>query len=505
MKRKTLTQQPVLKPVVCAVVVLSAVWCVPPAQSAVGLASPEKSVVLIRSVQQGFDHRTPWETRAMQHLSGSGVIIPGNLVLTNAHNVSDCRYLELRKENLAQRYPGRILFAGHDCDLAVLTVDDPSFFEDTKPIELAGLPQVNSTVSTYGFPIGGSRISVTEGVVSRIEMDPYAHTASGAHLAIQTDAAINPGNSGGPAIQEGKMVGVAFQGLQEAENIGYLIPTTVVRHFLEDIDDGQYDGFGSLGVFLFPGLHNQSLRDYLAIPAHEDGVVVTDTMMHSSLETVLQANDVLTEIDAYNIDNDGTVNIHGLRLGISAAVDAKQIGETVELALYRQGQRISTTATIGSHRPVLERAHQYDQAPRYVCFAGLVFVPAARDFLETWGREWPEKIPFYLKYLYNHSEELNTDRERQEYVVLSAIMPDEVNAYARAFTHQVVETVNDRKIRCLADIQAEFKRSTEGYLEIKFMGLDQPLLIDAALAQRRQASILQRYSIPAATRLEEDS
>lgn len=440
----------------------------------------------------------------MQRTSGSGVIIPGKLILTNAHNVSDCRYLELRKENLAQRYAARILFVGHDCDLAVLTVDDPGFFEGMVPVALAGLPKVNSTVSTYGFPIGGNRISVTEGVVSRIEMDSYAHSGWGGHLVIQTDAAINPGNSGGPAIQDGQIVGIAFQGLREAENIGYLIPTTVIRHFLEDIEDGQYDGFGSLGLFLFPGLHNNSLREYLAVPTQEDGVVVTGTMMHSSLESVLQANDVLTQLDAYQVDNDGTVRIHGLRLSISAAVDAKQIGETMQLVFYRQGKRMSATATVASHRPVLERGHQYDKAPPYVCYAGLVFVSASRDFLETWGREWPEKIPFYLRYLYAHSEELNTDRQRKAYVVLSAILPDEVNAYAREFTFLVVDTVNDTKIRGLQDIQDEFTRTRDGYLEIRFMGKDRPLLIDAKLAQRSQAAILQRYNIPAATRLEGD-
>jgi S1-C subfamily serine protease len=491
--------------VVSVAVILSAVWYTPSADAALGLASPEKSVVLIRSVKQSFNHRTPWKTRAMQQTSGSGVIIPGNLILTNAHNVSDCRYLELRKENLAQRYAARVLFVGHDCDLAVLAVDDPSFFSDTVAVELAGLPKVNSTVSTYGFPIGGRRISVTEGVVSRIEMDTYAHIASGGHLAIQTDAAINPGNSGGPAIQDGKVVGIAFQGLQEADNIGYLIPTTVVRHFLDDIEDGLYDGFGSMGVFLFPGLHNQSLRDYLAVPAHEDGVVITGTMMHSSLESVLQVNDVLTQIDDYNVDNDATVRMHGLRLNISAAVDVRQIGETMQLVFYRQGKRMSASATIASHRPVLERARQYDKAPRYVCYAGLVFVAASRDFLGTWGPEWPEKIPFYLRYLYAHSNQLNEDRERKEYAVLSAVMPDEVNTYAREFAQLVVETVNGKKIRRLEDIQDEFTRSTEGYLEIRFMGHDRPLLINADMAQRRQPSILQRYNIPAGTRLEEGS
>jgi S1-C subfamily serine protease len=440
----------------------------------------------------------------MGRSSGSGVVIAGNVVLTNAHNVSDYRYLELRKENLAQRYPAKVQFVAHDCDLAVLTVDDARFFEGMVPLELAGIPKVNSTVSTYGFPIGGSRISVTEGVVSRIEMDTYAHIASGRHLTIQTDAAINPGNSGGPVVQDGQIVGIAFQGLREADNIGYLIPTTVIRHFLEDIEDGRYDGFGSLGVFLYAGLHNQGFRAYLGVPAGESGPVITGVMMHSSLESVLQVNDVLTQIDGYKVDSDGMVNVHGLRLHISAAVDEKQIGDTAELVFYRGGQRMTGTATIKSNRPVLERRRQYDKPPRYVCFAGLVFVSASRDFLSTWGRDWPEKIPFTLRYLFAHSEELNTDRERKEYVVLSEVLSDEVNSYADDFSNRVVETINGKNVFSLDDVEAVFSETTEGYLEVRFMGQNRPLLIDAAMAHARQASILQRYGVPAGSRLEEE-
>ena len=490
--------------IVSSAVILSAIWYVPTAQSAAGLALPEQSVVLVSNVRQSADYRAPWKTGRMARTSGSGVVIAGNRILTNAHNVSDTRYLELRKENLAKRYPARVLFVGHDCDLAVLGVDDPTFFEGMAPLELAGIPKVNSTVSTYGFPVGGERISVTEGVVSRVEMDRYAHTISDKHLVIQTDAAINPGNSGGPVIQDGQIVGIAFQGLQEAENIGYLIPTTVIRHFLEDIEDGRYDGFGSLGVFLFPGLHNDSLRAYLGVPANEDGIVVTGVMMHSSLESVLQRNDVLTQIDEYDVDNDGMVVIHGLRLNLSAAVDSKQIGDTAQLTFYRQGQSMTAKATITRNGPVLERASQYDKPPNYVCVAGLVFVPASRDFLKTWGRDWPEKIPFYLRYLYAHSEELNKDPQRKEYVVLSEIMPDEVNSYAREFSDLVLDTINGRKINRLEDIRDVFAETTEGFLEIRFMGQNQPLLIDAEMAHAREALILQRYNIPAESRLEED-
>src|SRR5512140_2081934 len=100
------------------------------------------------------------------------------------------------------------------------------------------------------------------GIVSRIESRGYVHSGTDSHLLVQTDAAINPGNSGGPVIQDGKVVGVAFQGLQSADNIGFMIPTTVIDHFLKDIADGTYNGFPSSGLVVFEGLHNPAYRAY---------------------------------------------------------------------------------------------------------------------------------------------------------------------------------------------------------------------------------------------------
>ena len=469
---------------------------------AAGLEGLEKSVVMIRSAGQDFDYLTPWKQKNMTQGVGTGFVIDGNRILTNAHNVSNNKYIELQKEGVAKRYPAKVAFIGHDCDLAVLAVNDMSFFDDTNALELAGIPAVDTTVATYGFPIGGRYISVTKGVVSRVQMDVYSHTGADSHLVIQTDAAINPGNSGGPVMQEGKVVGVAFQGLRQAENIGYMIPTTVIRHFLADINDGKYDGFGSLGVMLYPGLHNPSYKDYLKVPAGQEGTVVIETMMHSSVESILQRNDVLVQIDNYKIDNDGRVEIYGLKLDLSEVVETKQIGETAEIAFYRDGSLTKATAKVALNRPVFEVARQYDITPRYVCYAGFVFVPVTRNYLETWGPEWPLDIPFYLRYLFRNSVQLNKDRERKEYVALSEIMPDEINAYARAFKSQVIESINGTKIEGLDDVYAIFAKPAEDFYEFKFMGKDEPLIINAKEAGSRQAAILKKYDIPEQARLE---
>lgn len=63
---------------------------------------------------------------------------------------------------------------------------------------------------------------------------------------MQIDAAINSGNSGGPAFNDkGECVGIAFQSLkhEDAENIGYVIPTPVITHFIQDYEkNGDYTG-----------------------------------------------------------------------------------------------------------------------------------------------------------------------------------------------------------------------------------------------------------------------
>jgi len=461
----------------------------------------EKSVVMIRSVRQDFDYVTPWKQTAMSQGVGSGFVIAGDKILTNAHNVSNNKYLELKKENVAKRYRGKISFVGHDCDLAILTAEDKSFFDDTIALELAGIPKVNSTVSTYGFPIGGDHVSVTEGIVSRIEMGIYSHSGADSHLVIQTDAAINPGNSGGPVMQNGKVVGVAFQGLRQGENIGYLIPTTVIKHFLTDIEDGKYNGFGSLGVSLYSGLHNSSYKDYLKVPPEQDGVVVIDTMMHSSVESILQPGDVLAQIDNYNIDNDGMVKIYGLTLGLSEIVEAKQIGQTVELTFYRQGELMKETATVALNRPIIEYALQYDHPARYVCFAGLIFVPVTRNLLEAWGGDWLTGIPYYLRYLFHNSIQFNTDRQRKEYIVLAEIMSDEINSYAGDFEDRVVESVNGTKIRGLNDVYNAFRQPINNFHIIKFMDSNRSLVIDAEKSNMRNSGILKKYHIPQEVRL----
>jgi S1-C subfamily serine protease len=197
---------------------------------------PIDAVVKVFCVHTEPNYSLPWQRKRQSSSTSTGFVIEGNRVLTNAHSVEHHTQVKLKKRGSDKKYIAKVLSIGVECDLALLTVEDKEFFENVHPVRFGILPRLQDSVTLVGYPVGGNAISVTSGVVSRIEVTSYSHGAAEL-LGVQIDAAINSGNSGGPAFnREGKCVGVAFQSLKdsETENIGYIIPTPVIDHFISD-------------------------------------------------------------------------------------------------------------------------------------------------------------------------------------------------------------------------------------------------------------------------------
>ncbi|KAL8444177.1 hypothetical protein Emed_006349 [Eimeria media] len=202
--------------------------------------------IFVDSVKADFV--SPWQVMAQTEHTGSGFAIEGQMIMTNAHLVADQTRVLVRKHGNPKRYLARVLAVCHECDLALVTVDEDSFWTGVKPLIFGEIPQLRETVAVLGYPTGGDQLSITEGVVSRVGVSPYAHSSLGL-LTVQIDAAINPGNSGGPAVSKGKVVGVAFQGFSQMQNLGFIVPYPVIRHFLNDVaTHRRHTGFVSIGI-----------------------------------------------------------------------------------------------------------------------------------------------------------------------------------------------------------------------------------------------------------------
>ena len=454
-------------------------------------APPEESVIQIVVFSQTHDWDETWNSRPVSRSSGTGFAIEGHRIMTNAHVVTWAKQILVRRYQDPQPFQARVAYIGHDCDLAILEVDDPSFFNSLEPLPLGELPKVRSEVVTYGYPAGGEQISYTSGVVSRIELQNYTHPGNRRLLAAQT-AAINPGNSGGPVIQDGMVVGVAFQGIPGLENTGFFIAPPVFRHFLKDVEDGHYDGFPQAGIRMAP-LQNPAQRAFLGVPPGFEGARI-DALYADSAKEHLQKDDVLLKVGDYPVGMDGSILFQGNQLHAGLAFSSAQNGESVPLLLWRDGREVEVNLPVYVNKDDAAAGNLYE-LPRYYVYAGMVFTPLTKNYLSSFGQNWSATADTELLYELFYRRKSDPDNTRTEAVMLASILAHPVNANMRIRGRVMVDRINGVRIDRLEDVVRAFEANDENYHVIDFVGSYGFETLNRKQAETTTRSILNTYGI----------
>ncbi len=473
-------------------------WLLPTLALAQAPLRVEQSVVRITNYQQTPDWQEPWRLSPTISNTGSGFLIEGGLILTNAHVVSDSRMLLVNKHSNPEPSIARVYAVAHDSDLALLAVEDPEFQNDLTPLQFGKLPPLQSRVRAYGYPQGGQDLSRTEGVVSRIEFGTYVHPGIDAHLLVQTDSAINPGNSGGPVIQDDKVVGVAFQSNLRLNDVGYFIPTPLIQRFLKDIEDGQYDGVPEIGIQT-SSLLNRHLRDYLQLPEGQEGVIVERVLPGSSADGRLQPGDVLLEVDSQQLDLAGMVPYKGQIVDFFIASEEKQVGDPLPLKIWRNGTLQQVTLELKPPPFSNELRNSYDRLPEYRIYGGLVFVVLSRNLIQS-----QQGFPPVLAYEHWFREAEQPGTRRQQVVVISQVLPLSCNSGYAGLENYVVNEVNGIRINSLAHLDAVLEHLPDGerFVVFKSEWSPTPIILNRQEVEAQEPELFKRYGIPALKRLE---
>jgi S1-C subfamily serine protease len=341
--------------------------------------SVEAGVVKIFATMRYPDPFKPWTKQAPNDVTASGVIIEGRRILTNAHAVLYASQVQVQANQAGDKISATVVAVAPDIDLAVLKLDDDSFFDKHAAVPRAGaLPHIKDAVLAYGFPLGGSSLSITKGIVSRIEFVQYSVAVSG--LRVQIDAAINPGNSGGPAVVGDHMIGLTFSRLGgDSQNIGYIIPNEEIELFLKDIADGHYDGKPAMYDEL-QTLENPALRAFLKLDASVRGVVVHQPY-RSDASYPLKEWDVITQIADVPIDDQGMVNVTpDLRVSFRYLIQRSAHNGAIALRVVRAGKAMAVELPVRPDRPLLIGELKGDYPP-YFIYGPIVFSKATSAFL----------------------------------------------------------------------------------------------------------------------------
>jgi hypothetical protein len=389
--------------------------------------------------------------------------------------------------SLPDKMVAEVTAISHDCDLALLTVADEEFMDGVEPEPIGDLPTLRDRVSVVGFPVGGEEISVTEGVVSRIEVQRYSHSER-MLLAVTVDAAINDGNSGGPAFMDGKVVGIAFQSLRDAENIGELVPATLIDRFLRGVEQGRPTHVPGLGL-ASQNLENPLLRSRAGLSGHQSGVLVLQVEHGGSADGRIREGDALLSIDGHRIANNGTVQYHGrFRTTFDVMLGNHYVGDEITVEVLRAGKIEELRIELKPYVRLVPRS-QYDVPPSYFVYGGVVFQPLSLDFLRTW-REWWEKAP--PEFLHQYYAGVRS-AARQEVVVATKVLADEINVGFEDLETACVATVNGVCPRDMGDFVRLVESATE---TVEIRTTDNCVMVfEGEQARALNPRILKRYRV----------
>jgi len=461
--------------------------------NAADLTWASKAVIKLFATQQSWSVAQPWSKNRSKQSTCSGFFIKQG-ILTNAHCVADATYIEMEIPDLADKVEVRTVAINHQVDLALLKIVDNDIGLEADVIEFGELPELRDKVVTVGYPMGGRQVSYTEGVVSRIDVMRYIHSNILAPL-VQTDATINLGNSGGPVFSDktGDCLGVATQKLSAAEGMGFFIPTPIIKQFLNDLEDGTIAGIPSLGA-TFQTLENPAARDQLNLTEKQSGIRVRDFSVGSTFDGVLQADDVILEVEGHTVLNDGRVRFRESgRIWLGYYVAKKQVGDTLKLKISRAGEVIELDVELKPYRlTIVPRQPLYDQQTPYYVSGGMLFLAVEQRYLWGWGRNWKAKIPTSLK---SQIGTLYGKKELEQLVVISEVFDASVNkGYSGEIENIRVVKVNDLDITKLADVEKAMTENRNKFHIIELEG-DVKIVLNRKDADEQNEMIRARYGI----------
>ena len=446
--------------------------------------SVKKALVKVYTSHQLFDYLSPWQYGQSANSTATGFIIDGERIITNAHAVLNSKFLQVRKEGDSKKYKAVVKFTSEEYDLALVEIEDKSFFKGTVPLKLGTLPEIQEKLTVYGYPLGGDKLSTTQGIVSRMEHNTYTLT-NRKFLIGQTDAAINSGNSGGPVVSKGKVVGVAFAGLNSADNIGYFIPVNILNNFLEDIKDGKYDGPPLLGVEWLE-LESPSHRRMLGIEDKTGGILIKKVFKNSPFEGVLQKNDVLMKLDNYPIEYDGTIEFRkNEKTDFSYVNQQKKYGDNLSYEIIRD-KKIKT-GQVKLNKKDIEYTVVTDVTietpPSYMVYGGLLFEPLTSNYMAG--------VVEKLGSVYD-KEELYKDYK--QLVVLVRVLPFDVNLGYTDAEHEIIVKVNGEKYKDFKDFAQKVKNVKSGFIVFENDNGDE-IVLDVKEVEEQREALMQNYNI----------
>lgn len=463
-------------------------------EATVDLTEPMKeSLVYLGISAYSYEQFQPWKPADIVRKNGYGCAVGPYEVLTTAWAVSDAAFIKVRRYAQNEFIPAKVKVVDYECNLAVLELEKDAAGAPLVPVEFDADYNEGNQLTCYWLSSGG-HLTTGRGFLDRAQVrkSTTSYTRFLNYIVSNTSRETDRGQ----VYCDGrKAIGIACW---HNDNEAGLISAITINVFLAQASRDEYKGFGAVG-FAARNLLDPAMRSFLKMPADlQHGVYVSDVYNLGTGSGVLKKNDVILSID------ERTLNPYGRflhpefdRISFHHLITSHEVGEMVKFEIWRDGkeQSLKVKAKNFESSQMLVPYYDYDSAPEYIVMGGFVLQELTRDYLEMWGDEFAGKAPPHLYHYYRDMTFKPTD-ERKSIVILSYVLPHDINLGYQRLGRAVVSKFNGMQVSDISDILEAKKLNPDSKFDVIEFEMDHPtVVIDRSELAAADIMIARRYGV----------
>jgi hypothetical protein len=465
-----------------------------PTPAPVAPSSPLRAgIVSVRVTGQDWNWRAPWEKQAPWTRTVTGLVVPGHKILLASTAFGNHLLVEAQKLGSEERSVARVQLVDQEGPLALVTVDDPAFWEGLEPLPLADRAPQEGDVAILRWQRSGL-LDAFPGTIRQVRSGRHGQSQTSL-LTLEIGTTADGLGESEVVIAKGHVAGLLTGRVGDAYGA---IASPVLAQFLDEAAKGDWRGFARAGV-AWQDLTNPALREWLGLRPGEAGIRLTRVAPHGSADGVLKPGDVVLEVDGKKLDPTGYYEdpVYGRMLFALLFSDGRHPGETMPVKVLRDRQRLDLPLPLRAIAADQDRVppYVYGRGPDYVVVGGLVFEELTRPYLSTFG-DWARRAPARLLVAMDR-EPAEEGGEMKRIVLLSSVLPDPANLGYQELRDQIVERVNGHEVRNLADLRKAFASPQRGFQVVEFLP-GQPaarIVLDAKEADAAAPRIREAYGV----------
>jgi hypothetical protein len=453
----------------------------------------KKSLVYLDISKSSYDLSQPWKQTQIFKKSGYGCAVGPYEVLTIADNVTNATFVQAMSYGKSTYIPATVKVVDYEYNLCLLELDEKSMGTPLTPLSFKELYPKGSQLTAYWLS-SGNHLTTARSTLDRAEMRP-SPTSFVRTLTFYATNVSRPFGAGQVCCYENDAVGIAAWG---SESDAGLIPSESINRFLNNCKKESYNGFAAAG-FRASTLLDPAVRKYLKVPdAIKHGVYVSDIYTLGTGSQELKQGDVILSVAGRQLNPYGRYeHPEYKRISFRHLLQQTPDGQVIPFEVVRDGKVISIDIqglSIKSDN-MLVPAYQYGKQPEYMVVAGYVFQKLNRDYLGLWGGDPSGKAPPHL-YHYQRQLAFKPSDDREDIVILSYVLPAQINQGYQQLSRLVVDSVNGTKIKSMKNFVDTINNAPDdSVLEITFE-MDSPVLvIPKDQLSSANAQIAQLYGI----------